>query len=402
MSSTAPRSWRCSLGGMARALLLVALAACGRVGFDERLDAAPPFDATDAPPSEVGQLALGGRTSCFLRADGSSVYCWGNGFGGRRGDNQTTNSGTPGLALVPEPSDAIWAGDGGVCARAAEGGTIRCWGQNQDGQLGLGHTDQVLVPTLVPTLEGSRAIGFATTNVCGFDGTQVVCAGHGPVLGDGINVTRSVFAPATDGLALSTLVGGDDHMCGLTSANSVVCWGSNQFGQLGNGTVGGTSGVPIEGPRGPYASLVAGDYFTCGLTPDRTVECWGSNADLQLGDEGVARGVPAVVPNLDNVIGLAAGSYTMCALRTDRTVWCWGGHYAGVLGDGETTTNRAAPLPAAIDSVVQVASTTDAHFCALKTDGTVWCWGRNELGQLGIGVIDPDDHRAPEQVIGLP
>lgn len=390
---------------MVRALLLVALAACGRVGFDQQVvgDAVPSDGAqgADAAPPP-GRIVLGGRTACFL-TDGD-VWCWGNGEGGRLGDGNTTTSPVPVQAVFAEPASTLFAGDGGLCTQTQGAGAAYCWGPNRFGLLGLGDDTERSTPQSSTSLDGAIAIAFATNTACAIRlDSSIECAGERALLGnDASPASRPTFAPIADPQDFTAIAAGDDHFCALTPAGSARCWGVNTYGALGNGTTAAVNvSSPVDGPAGPYDQLVAGDDFTCARTPSSTVDCWGDNSELQLGTTGPARGTAMAVEGLTDVRSLVAGSYGACALRSDSTVWCWGDGAFGGLGDG-TETDRATPGPAAIDNVAMLASATDASFCALRYDGSVWCWGRNENGQLGIGSVDTSAHLLPERVVGLP
>ena len=134
---------------------------------------------------------------------------------------------------------------------------------------------------------------------------------------------------------------------------------------------------------------------TCALRGDGTVRCWGSNAEGQLGDGTIGPSpLPVTVltaaggPAFTGVVELSAGvEASACVRRADGTAWCWGWNADGQLGDG-TTMNRPSPVQVMaapgvpLVDVAEIAS-GEWHACARKTDGSVWCWGRNDVGQLG-------------------
>src|SRR5439155_21648047 len=143
-----------------------------------------------------------------------------------------------------------------------------------------------------------------------------------------------VLAATTNAVALRN---GNEHTCTLVGDGRMQCWGTNYTGQLGDGTFGGFSAVPIFVHNITNAiKSVAGGYHTCAVMPDNTVQCWGRNQDGQLGngDATTDTQLPAPVQNLGVVAALATGSYHNCALMSDHTVMCRGRNGPGQVGHG--------------------------------------------------------------------
>ncbi len=185
------------------------------------------------------------------------------------------------------------------------------------------------------------------------------------------------------------LAAGASHTCMIADAGTVRCWGSNQSGQLGNGTMGKAS-LPVEAgviPHGAVA-LAAGKDHTCALNTDGSVYCWGANAHGQLGDGTAAdRSAPAPVQGLtDKVVLLVAGDSFSCALSESGGVKCWGWNAEGQLGDGgESDRNLPVGVNGLSNGVISIAA-GEAHVCVLHASGGVQCWGRGYEGQLGDGL----------------
>jgi alpha-tubulin suppressor-like RCC1 family protein len=176
------------------------------------------------------------------------------------------------------------------------------------------------------------------------------------------------------------------HTCALLGDGTVRCWGSNYFGQLGDGTTTDhTTPATVSGLSGATA-VAAGVYHTCALLGDGTVKCWGQNISGQLGDGTTTnRRTPVTVSGLSGATAVAAGEYHTCALLGDGTVRCWGANWTGQLGDGTTTNRRTTPVTVSgLSSATAVAASRE-HTCALLGNGTVRCWGANWYGQLGNG-----------------
>jgi alpha-tubulin suppressor-like RCC1 family protein len=148
--------------------------------------------------------------------------------------------------------------------------------------------------------------------------------------------------------------------------------------------------------------LALGYYHTCALKQDGSVWCWGLSPDGQIGDGTfVGRPVPVQVSGLaSGVVEISAGTHHTCARKSDGTLWCWGYNSNGQIGDG-TVSDRPAPLQVtALGSAVAGVSCGGKDTCALKTDGTLWCWGENNFGQLGDG--STTDRHSPVQISGAP
>lgn len=200
---------------------------------------------------------------------------------------------------------------------------------------------------------------------------------------------------------------GGEFSCAVDPAETVWCWGSNRFGQLGDPAleVGARSKrsapAPVAGVRSRRVAV--GVWHVCALRPEGTVACWGHNGWGQLGDGSREdRSRPVDVVGLRGVVEIAAGLGHTCARTADRRLYCWGQNEHGQLGDGSYEL-RTAPTPVPIEEVVAVVAGR-AHTCALDAGGAVSCWGENLDGQLGDGSrSEPDGHRptpAPVAVAG--
>ncbi|KOG07791.1 MULTISPECIES: RCC1 domain-containing protein [Streptomyces] len=190
----------------------------------------------------------------------------------------------------------------------------------------------------------------------------------------------------------------------------VRAWGLNNAGQLGNGsTLDQRTPAPVRGlARNDVRELAAGGAssnrpFAVAVLQDGTVRSWGGNDSGQLGDGTTTeRGFPGSVAGLDGVSDVAAGHRHALAVRKGR-VLAWGYNAHGQLGNGSTAQSTDPPItrPVAVqslDRVKDIASGCD-HAVALREDGTVWTWGANQSGQLGIG--STTSQNTPKRVAGL-
>lgn len=190
---------------------------------------------------------------------------------------------------------------------------------------------------------------------------------------------------------------GRNHSCGIQANGTLWCWGKNNQGQLGAGFTSATdSRTPIQEASGStnWLEVSAGGDFTCALKSGGTLWCWGFNADGQLGVGNLAlRSSPTpVVGNTSATAGpwnaITAGGATACALRLNRTLWCWGSNVKGQLGNNSFAGRSTTPVPESSNGIDWTAvNAGGAHACATKLNGFLFCWGDNTLGQVGNGQI---------------
>jgi alpha-tubulin suppressor-like RCC1 family protein len=232
-------------------------------------------------------------------------------------------------------------------------------------------------------------------------GATVQCWGANDVgqLGDGTLAGRGAVARVRGDLSFVQVSAGLAHTCALTRLGDVYCWGNDARGQLGDATtVRRTAPVRVAGDA-RYTAVRAGGAHTCGLTDAGTVACWGANDRGQLGDGSrTGRTVPMRVQLPGSARGVATGNAHTCALDEEGRPWCWGANASGQLGDG-TREERAAPVANGGTLRFAALAAGGAHTCGVSAGGAVYCWGANESGQLGVR--DRTARTAPA-VVALP
>jgi alpha-tubulin suppressor-like RCC1 family protein len=268
----------------------------------------------------------------------------------------------------------------------------------------VGQTQQFAVSGAV-TPTGVSA-GGEYTCVGLSDGT-VRCTGRNQFqqLADG-TVANSPVLVASTLTNIRRVAAGDEYACALGNDGTAACWGLGESGQRGDGTFTTFSAGPAIVPGVSGATALASGYsHTCALLADATMQCWGRNLDGELGTGVMAdpsgppgTATPVAVNGVSNAVAIATGAYHTCAVRSDGTVQCWGLNGNAQLGDG-TFTNSATPLTVAGLSTATAVTGGAGHTCALLRDGTVMCWGDNECGQLGDGTQARG--LAPVQVVGI-
>jgi cysteine-rich repeat protein len=318
---------------------------------------------------------------------------------------------------------ALAAGNGFSCAVLSDG-TVQCWGTNDSGQLGLGSLTPVssALPAVVPlgqsavTVNVSRNQGLACAILV--DGS-VRCWGSnaGGALGLGNNtafpsmtMTPDQFGPVSLG-ATATALASSNGACALLTGGTIRCWGDNNFGELGLGNKTALSismvpsaygTVPLIGGK-TALSISMGSGFACARLSDGTAQCWGRNVVGELGlgntnnigDDELA--TAGVVVTGSTVSSLVSGVAETCGLFLSDGGWrCWGSNATGELGypdlttRGSTSTTTPSQLPALSFGTGRAATAIflgNANACALLDDNEVRCWGYNGNGQLGLGMV---------------
>ena len=361
-------------------------------------------DSTTARPSAGPLLAVGYSMSCAA-LDNGSVMCWGSDGHGQLGDGgQMTNQVRPtNLVVLPEARHVVelHAARTHACA-LLDDGSVMCWGYGSNGELGDGLTNTYSSPTNAVILPAGRtavSIGLGGYHACAIlDDASMVCWGldnHGQV-GNGPDNNDPRTTPATvtfpEGRDPVQVDGGESHTCALMNDGGVMCWGRDHVGQLGdNGTnvqqdQPGSNAMLPDGRRATSISM--GGHVSCAVLDDGTLACWGENGYGQLGDNTTnRRSVPTLahLPDNQTVVDVGVNYHSTCAVYANGSMGCWGHDHYGRLGNGPD--EGATLLPSIINmssGFVDVEVGQD-HSCGLLEDGTVQCWGRSKWGQSGTG-----------------
>ena len=395
-----PSSWLAGIRllrlGVALGVLVIALAVAA--WWFVRSDRGPlPAGPVVAPA--VSTIAAGSSHTCAVTAEGQ-VKCWGANTMGQLGDGTFTQRLTPVAVGGLERVRAIATGSGAHTCALTEAGAVKCWGANEQGQLGNGDTGSSSVPVQVVGLEtGALGIAVGRSHSCAVTTTGLVCWGDNSsgALGNGSGESSLVPVPVEGFTARTAIALGDAVSCGIADGGRVRCWGDDGDGQLGdqNFTAVATP-VPVPGIDRPVVSVSVSDTHVCVVTVDATVWCWGANRSAQLGRGATSpSSTPAPVPAVQGVARVVAGFQRTCALQQSGPATCWGGVDEATPGSGRPSPATASDL----GDDVAALSLGSFHGCLVTGSGGVKCWGTNTNGQLGDG--STTDSVVPVEVKGF-
>jgi len=384
-----------------------------------------PLNSTNIPGFQEGSiytnttLSSGFGHTCAILDDGS-VSCWGWNTNGQLGDGTTIDRSIPtqtyslgtGITVV-----AISSGYGHTCT-ILDDGYVSCWGYNSHGQLGDGTTTLKNTPTQTSSLGNGRtaiAISSGKFHTCAIldDGTVSCWGGNWDgQLGDGTSINSRSIPTQTSSLGTGrtavAISSGDYYTCAILDDATVSCWGSNEYGQLGDGTTTSRNTSTQTTTLGTGRTAVAissGEFHACAILDDASVSCWGYNVNGQLGDGTTTnRNTPTQTSSLGTnrtAVAISSGFGHTCAILDDVSVSCWGGNWDGRLGDG-TTSQRTKPTQTSSLGTNRTAvaiSSGSSHTCAILDNASVSCWGRGGFGRLGDG--DTTNRNTPTQTASI-
>lgn len=378
---------------------------------------------TRAAPTRIGsasdwvEAGIGGTHACAMRA-GGAVSCWGA-RASHLGDGVVLGASVPTRVGTRTDWARVMSGGADYTCASTMDGALWCWGITP--WFGGGAAP---VPRAEPTQLGTQ-LGWSVlpqggnNHLCAIraDG-GLWCWGSGVYGRLGVGSLSSFGLPQPVGgtTTFRDVAPGDLHTCAVTSAGHLQCWGYNNAGTLGSPSVSQTW-VPIEvGTDTTWSDVGSGYWGSCATRTDGTLWCWGSGtgtAPTRIGTASDWRSVEAQRTQTCAITtsgALHCGSFTSltrvgldsdwakvsisgaihtCGVRTSGSLWCFGANDEGQLGDG-TSVGRTLPtrVGTGVDwaDVAAGGGPSSGHTCAIRTDGTLWCWGDDRSGQLGLGL----------------
>ena len=355
------------------------------------------------------QIVAGTSSTCALDSTGAA-YCWGLGTSGQLGNNSTAQSLVPVAVttsgvLAGKTLTQLAAGTAHVCALDSAGAAY-CWGSNGDGQLGINSTTKSLVPVTVAT--AGVLSGVTLTQITAGFGHACAVSSAGAAYCWGANgngqlgnsITTQSLVPVAvstsgvlSGLSLTQISADQNgqYTCALASTGAAYCWGAGSFGQLGNGGVSSTPGVPVAVVTSGALSgvtltqIATGSGTTCALSSGGVGYCWGQDGNGELGNNSTTS---STVPVAMTTSGLGSGETLAqvslgtnfgCADDSASAVYCWGLNTSGQIGNPATGTHFGVPTAVTSQSTISAGYT---HSCLIR-NGKAYCWGDNSDGELG-------------------
>jgi alpha-tubulin suppressor-like RCC1 family protein len=340
----------------------------------------PDAGPRSGPAGCVRELVAGHRQFCAIRFDGT-VACWGMNAGGQLG----TGTGLPGF--YDAPTEIPLSGVRGVAPGGRhtcfllDDGSMRCAGAGNRGQLGNGVMASSTSLVDVTVIGTANEVHSGPQHTCAIAGSELMCWGCTSYIGAANCGTADPVARPRSLAAMPVHVETNyRHTCVLLDDGRVGCFGQNFNGELG----GGANPEPgiIYPAVANVTALAVGQRHTCVVTGG-IVSCFGFDGFGQLGNGPAGSGrTPVPVAGLSEVVSIDAGQSYTCAVTATGEVWCWGRDDGGQIG-GATNLDQHLPVRVITAPALQVAASRSTA-CALTTAG-ITCWGDDADGQLGNG-----------------
>ena len=371
-------------------------------------ETAAPSEIRNKPSLEVASAALtfrqisaGGFHNCGVTPENVG-YCWGANFSHQLGDGTETRRLAP-LLIDGFEFRSISAGEYHTCGVTTDY-RVYCWGNNSAGELGDGSTVGRATPVAVLGGLHFRQVETAGNVTCAL--TQVdrraYCWGSNNFgqLGDGTRINRTSPVPVAGGRVFRQVSTGRLHVCAVTPTDRAFCWGRNNYGQLGDGTGLLRTRPALVAGSLPFRQVDAGAAHTCGVTTANQAFCWGYGGSGEIGDgKTLLRLSPRAVAGGLSFSRVSTGVAFSCGETTANRGYCWGANPHGQLGDG-TTLYRPTPgaVTGGLSFVLLSAASGGSHACGMNRAGLAYCWGSNSEGELGDGTTT--QRLEPVAVIG--
>lgn len=375
---------------------------------------------------DASSLGTGYMHTCAVRRSGALV-CWGSGGDGQRGDGLRSGGDIrdvvhdiatlvpatsmpptfpPTSGVTPQVVPHFAVGDKHVCGVLADG-RVQCFGSGDAGQLGNGET-RGLRPdagVFVPGITDAERVVASQNHTCVVRANgRVACFGTpGATYRNAVHRATSSPVPIDAFTEVTDLAMSISAICAVRRDHTVWCLGSNELGQLGNGTraPSATTAVEVVGIADAERIAASSSAF-CALRAGGKLSCWGSGNNGELGSgPRVTTALAPIELALTDVTHIAGAFYNFCAVHGGGKVSCWGDADNGQIGNGTASTRTNAFSPTLVKGVRDAVSTGlgYANACATTSAGEAYCWGMNAFGQTGHAATEPNPQPTPWQVL---
>lgn len=336
-------------------------------------------------------ISTGNYFSCAQNSAGE-LKCWGFAVNGSTGKDSSGTDTTNYFDAYENNLRKIAISKGSSCILTYDY-SLQCHGAND--LIGIDTKENSFTPVAPTGLSKARDIDAKDYNTC-----AITSNGSLKCWGWSFGKTPTEVAGTLKNLLRVTI--GTNHHCVIDSNFKALCWGSNSKGQLGldpEKTTTKSAPVYVENlPQGVIHTAVGSEH-TCALLESGSVQCWGSNEKGQLGNGGTENSsVPVQVTGLDSgVIAIDSGDAHTCALKDDGSVYCWGDNDKGELGNGNNEQQSAPAQVSGLANAITQMSAGPEHTCVLDADKVAWCWGQGSIFDL-LGDGKREDSSVPVQV----
>jgi large repetitive protein len=349
------------------------------------------IENTSATFFNLTKISIGVHSGCGLNASGK-LYCWGNDAMGAVGDGAGASNQAIPVHIDPASSYVDVAVGSGYACGVRTSGDLTCWGNNANGQIGDGTTTTRFAPVVVDS--GTSFIKIATyaSTTCGItSANQLKCWGYrmyGQV-GDGGAATGTQLLPVVvnAGTPYMDVAMGSDHGCAVRTTGQVDCWGRNDNGQIGNGTMVDAISPSQVSALANIQRVYSGQKYSCAIDSTSKAFCWGDGLNGKLGNlSATGSNVPVAAHPSYSFTALSLGSNTTCGVDlADSTAKCWGYSYYGLLGNGSGGGGSYTPVTTMLPSPVSGLAGNAVSMCGIG-NGRGYCWGYANNAHLGTDV----------------
>lgn len=359
----------------------------------------------NSPSGDLRQIYVDDYALIDQYATTGSLWVWGYGAIGQLGNNSTTDRSSPVQTISGGTNWRQVAGGSSHTAAIKTDGTLWSWGQGGDGSLG----DNTAISKSSPVQTVSAGTNWQQLE-CGSDHTIAIKTdgtlwlwGRN-IYGElGTNDRTSRSSPVqtvSSGTNWKQVVGGNLFTAAIKTDGTLWMWGYNNYGQLGtNDRTHRSSPVQTVSGGTNWKLVSTGDYYTAAIKTDGSLWSWGRNTYSELGTNNTTnRSSPVqTVSGGTDWKQVSAGRRHTAAIKTDGTLWVWGDNNYGVLGTNNDIARSSPVQTVSGGTNWKLVSAGGYQTAAIKTDGTLWLWGRNGYGQLGTN--NTTDRSSPVQTV---